>query len=95
MSPLWEGGAKGDVGQPFKNPPKSPFAKGEFQRHAFNAGLGPQPNQCSGFGFQDLGLADTYNPIPDESSGFTLATHLRILRRRYDLRLYLIFLRSV
>jgi hypothetical protein len=57
MSPLWEGGAKWDFCQPFKNPPKSPFAKGDFQWHALNAGLGPQPNQCSGFGFQDLGFA--------------------------------------
>ena len=31
---------------------------------------------------------DTYNPIPDDSSGFTLTTHLRILRGSYDLRLY-------
>ncbi|MGD2000168.1 MAG: ABC transporter permease [Desulfobacterales bacterium] len=39
-------------------------------------------------------MADTYNPISDESGGFTLTTQLRILRRSYDLRFYLIFLRS-
>jgi tetratricopeptide (TPR) repeat protein len=31
---------------------------------------------------------DTYNPIPEKYNGFTLTTHLRILRRSYDLKLY-------
>jgi hypothetical protein len=30
-----------------------------------NAGLGPQQNQCSGFGFQDLGFADTWHLKPE------------------------------
>ena len=44
--------------------------------------------QVSGFRIRGLLTPEAYNPIPDESSGFTLTTHLRILRRSYDLRLY-------
>jgi hypothetical protein len=43
--------------------------------------------QVSGFRIWGLLTPDTYNPIPDDSSGFTLTTHLRILRGSYDLRL--------
>ena len=44
--------------------------------------------QVSGFRIWGVLTPDTYNPIPDDSSGFTLTTHLRILLRSYDLRLY-------
>ena len=43
--------------------------------------------QVSGFRIWGFLTSEAYNPIPDDSSGFTLTTYLRILRRSYDLRL--------
>jgi hypothetical protein len=43
--------------------------------------------QVLGFRNRVLLSPKTYKPFPDESGGFTLTTHLRILQRSYDLRL--------
>ena len=43
--------------------------------------------RVSGFGVCRHLRPETYYPIPEESSGFTLTKHLRILWRSYDLRL--------
>jgi hypothetical protein len=36
-----------------------------------DASLGPQPDQCSGFGFQDLGFADTWHLIYETQQCYT------------------------